>query len=237
MEYGVSCQSSAGPGGLVQDDELALAPAQGRFDRIRQSGAHALAQDEPVHHGLDDVFLAPGGPGRLGAVEFDDLSVDPHAHKPLAPRFFQHVAELAHLALDQRREQDQPRALGQRQDLVHDGLRRLAAQGTAGGGVVRLADAGVEQAQVIVNLGRRGDGRARVAAARALFERDGGGQALNEVHVGLFELVEELARVGGQALDIAAAALGIEGVEREAGLARPARPRDDHQLAAGDASG
>ena len=122
----------------------------------------------------------------------------------------------------------------QRQDLVHDGLRRLASQRAAGGGVVRLADARVEQAQVIVYLRGRGDGRARVAAAGALFERDGGGEALDEVHVGLFELVEKLARVGGEALDVAAAALGVEGVEGEAGFARAARPGDDHQLAAGD---
>ena len=37
---------------------------------------------------------------------------------------------------------------------------------------VRLADPGVEQAQVVVDLGDRADGRARVAVGRLLVDRD-----------------------------------------------------------------
>ena len=220
--------------GRVQDNELALAPAQGRFDRIRQPRADPLAQHEPVHHGVDGMFLRLGGPDGLGAVEFDDLAVQPHAHEALAPGFLQHVAELTDLPPDQRREQDQPRAGLQGEDLVHDGLRGLAAQRPARGGVVRLADRRVQEAQVVVNLGRRGDGRARVARAGALFERDGGRQALDEIHVGFFELVEELARVGRQAFHVPPAAFRVEGVEGQRTLARTARPGDDHELAAGE---
>ena len=60
-----------------------------------------------------------------------------------------------------------------------------------------------------------------------------GTQTLDKVHVGLFELVEKLPRVGGKALDVAAAALGIESVKREGAFAGTAWPRDDHELAAG----
>ena len=222
-----------GPGRLVQHDELAFAPAQRGFDRIRESRADALAQDEPIHHGLDGMLLRLGEPhGFRAAVEFDDLAVQPHAHEAFALHFFEYVAELARLPPDDRREQDQPGIRLQGEDLVDDGLGRLAAQGAAGGGIVRLADAGVEQAQVVVDLGGGGDGRARVAGPGALFERDGGGQPFDEVHVGLLQLVEELPGVGGKALDVAAAALGVEGVEGEAAFARTARPREHDQLAA-----
>ena len=55
-----------------------------------------------------ECSLALGGPDRLGAVEFDDLAVDAHAHEAFPLRLFEHVAELAHLPFDQRSEQDQP---------------------------------------------------------------------------------------------------------------------------------
>ena len=83
---------------------------------------------------------------------------------------------------------------------------------------MRLADRGVEQPQVIVDLGRGGDGRARVRGSGALFQRDGRGKTLDEIDIRLFELVEKLPRVGGEAFDVAAAALGVERVEGEARL-------------------
>ena len=39
------------------------------------------------------------------------------------------------------------------------------------------------------------------------------------VDVGFFHLTEELAGVGGEGLDVAALALGVDGVERERGFA------------------
>jgi hypothetical protein len=53
--------------------------------------------------------------------------------------------------------------------------------------------------------------------------------------LGALELAEELARVGGEALDVAPLALGVEGVEGEAGLARAADAGEDDQLALGHA--
>jgi hypothetical protein len=60
--------------------------------------------------------------------------------------------------------------------------------------------------------------------------RDRGREALDEVGVGLGELGEELARGGGEALDVAALALREDGVEGEAALAR-ARGAGDHDEA------
>jgi hypothetical protein len=44
------------------------------------------------------------------------------------------------------------------------------------------------------------------------------------IDIGLLHHLEELARIGAEALDVAAAALGIDGVEGEAGLAGARRP-------------
>ena len=67
--------------------------------------------------------------------------------------------------------------------------------GLAADRAVRAAGAGEEQAEVVVDLGDRADGRPRVAVGRLLVDRDGRRQPLDEVDVGLVHLPEELARI------------------------------------------
>jgi hypothetical protein len=45
--------------------------------------------------------------------------------------------------------------------------------------------------------------------------------------VGLLHQLQELAGVGGERLDVAALALGVERVERERGFSRAGEPGDD----------
>ena len=116
---------------------------------------------------------------------------------------------------------------------VDDLLRGLAGDQPAAVRAVRHADAGVQQPQVVVDLGDRADGRARVARRRLLVDRDRGRQALDEVDVGLVHLAEELAGVRRQRLDVAALALGVDRVERERRLARPGQAGEDDQPVAG----
>src|SRR5690606_5286576 len=78
----------------------------------------------------------------------------------------------------------------------------------------------------------RADGRARVLRSGLLFDRDGRGQALDQVDVRLAHQFEELAGVGAQALDVAALALGVDGVERQRALARAGQAGEHHQLLA-----
>ena len=54
------------------------------------------------------------------------------------------------------------------------------------------------------------------------------------VHIGLLHQFQELAGIGRQALDITALALGIDGVERQAGLARARQAGQDGQRVARD---
>jgi hypothetical protein len=65
-----------------------------------------------------------------------------------------------------------------------------------------------------------------------LLDRNGRRQAFDQVDVGLFHQLQELARIGRQRLDIAALAFGIQRVERERGFARAGQAGDDDQLVA-----
>src|SRR5439155_181379 len=99
---------------------------------------------------------------------------------------------------------------------------------------VRHADAREEHAQVVVDLGDGADGGARILAGRLLLDRDRGREPLDRVDLGLLHLLEELPRVGGERLDVAALALGVDGVEGERGLARAREPRQDDELVPGE---
>ncbi len=59
-------------------------------------------------------------------------------------------------------------------------------------------------------------------------------QAFDAVYIGLLLHLQELTRVGRQALDIAPLAFGIDGVEGEGRLARARQARNDHELVARD---
>ena len=54
-----------------------------------------------------------------------------------------------------------------------------------------------------------------------------GREAVHEVDVGLLDAFEELARVGGERFDVAALALGVDGIEGERGFARAGDAGDD----------
>jgi MFS family permease len=69
---------------------------------------------------------------------------------------------------------------------------------------------------------------------RLLLDGNGRRQPLDVVHVGLFHHRQELPRVGGQGLHVAALALGVEaGVEGQRGLAGAGQAGDHDQLVAG----
>src|SRR5690606_30503299 len=75
------------------------------------------------------------------------------------------------------------------------------------------------------------DRRARRLDRARLVDRDGRRDPLDRVRERTRQTIEELPRVRGERLDVATLSLGVEGVEGERRLPRPARPRDDRQLA------
>ena len=135
------------------------------------------------------------------------------------------------------RDDAEARARLELADVVDDLLHALPGDGPPAVGAVRVADAGVQQAQVVVDLGDRADGGPRVARGRLLVDGDRRREALDAVHVRLVHLAEELARVGREALDVAALALGVDGVEGERRLARAGEAGDDDEAVARQRSG
>ena len=108
---------------------------------------------------------------------------------------------------------------------------RVALDDAVADDAVDGSAARVEEAHVVVDLGRCCDSRARVAGRVLLLDGDGGREAVDHVYVGLLDAFEELPCVGGQRLDVAALAFSIDGVEGERGFARTGNSRNDGQLA------
>ena len=200
------------------DLDHAVGQRDRRLDRVGQALAHVAAHDEPVDDDRDVVLVLLVELDLL--LEHPQLAVDLRAREALGAQLLEHLAVLALAPAHDRRQDHEARALRQLHDLVDDLLGRLPRDRLAAVVAVRMADARPQQAQVVVDLGDRADGRARVARRRLLVDRDRRRQALDRVDVGLVHLAEELARVGAQRLDVAALALGVDRVERERRLAR-----------------
>ena len=202
-----------------------------RFDRVghaRRIGA--FAANEPVNDYLDGVPLL------LVQVELFakvvDLAVDPDADEAGLASLLENVLVLALASPDHRREYLESRPVGQRENRVHDVLYRLPLDRTAAFVAVRSADPGEQEAKVVVYLGDCADGGTRVVGNALLVNRDGGGQALYVLDVGLVHASEELPGVGGQGLDVAPLPLGINGVECERTLPRTGDAGNNDQLVA-----
>ena len=203
----------------------ALGQAQGRLEGVGEAALDALALDQAVDDDLDGVLFIAGELDDLG--ELVDLAVDASPGVALGGEVGQHRRVVALAAPDHRRQHLEAGALGELEDAVDDLLGRLAGDDRAVVRAVGHADAGEEQPQVVVDLGdgsHRGTGVARGAL---LVDGDGGREALDEVHVGLVHLPQELPRVGRERLDVAALAFGVDGVESQGRLARAGRREDD----------
>ena len=122
---------------------------------------------------------------------------------------------------------------GQGEDPGDDLLAGLGGDRPVALRAVPLADAGEQDAEVVVDLGDRADGRPRVAARRSSAGSRSRGEAVDVVDLGLGHLAEELAGVAGEALDVPPLPLGVERVEGERALARAADAGEADQLAAG----
>ena len=187
----------------------------------------AILEDESVDDHVEVVRLLPV---ELDLVaEVDDGPVDARAYEPFATQPLELELELAFAAATHRREQEDPRAVPQREDPIDNLLDGLRLDSLSAVGAVRDAHAREEDAEVVGDLGDGAHGRARGLRERSLLDRNGRRETIDALDVGLRELLEELPRVRRKRLDVAALAFGVDGVERERAFARAARPRDDDE--------
>src|SRR5665811_1066129 len=141
------------------------------------------------------------------------------------------------LAAHQRRPHHELGAGLESQDLVDDLALALPFDGASADPAVRMADAGVEQAEVVVDLRDRPHRGPGIARRCLLVDGDGRGQALYGVDVRLVHLPEELAGVRRQALHVAALTFGVDGIEGEARLTRSREAGYDYETVAREPEG
>ena len=216
----------------VFDHRQAFGELQRGLKAFGEALADVRAHHDAVDHDVDVVreFLVE----RRRFGELMEGAVDLDALKALLEVFGELLAVLALAAAHDRRQQIEPRAFRQRQHAVDHLRDDLALDRQARGGRIGHADARPQQAHVVVDLGDGADGGARVLRGRLLLDRDRRRQAVDLVDVRLLHHLQELARIGRQRFDVAALALGIDGVEGERGFAGAGQAGEHHQLVAGN---
>jgi len=209
------------------DLEDAVGQRHRGLDRVGEPLAQLRPHDQAVDHDRDVVLVLLVEHDLL--FEQPQLAVDLGAREAFGTQLLELLAVLALAAADDRGEDHEARPVLHAHDLVDDLLGRLGGDRAAAVVAMGLADAGPQQAQVVVDLGDRADRRPRVARGRLLVDRDRRRQALDRVDVRLVHLAEELARVRAQRLDVAPLPLRVDGVEGERRLAGARQARDDHE--------
>ena len=217
---------------VAQHMDHALAVLQGARQRIAQQGLVLGLDVQAQDRQLDGVFLEAVDAREAGGRQ----EVAVHAQVGVAARAGP-IGQLRVDALavhDQRRQQADVLPAKLRHQLRGDALRRLRLHRRAVMDAMLHAELHIQQAQEMPDLGG-GTHRALAPAARqALLDRDRRRDAIHGVHLGPAGRLHDAARVGVQALQIAALALVEQDVERQRGLARAADPRDHAELAARD---
>src|SRR4051812_30425220 len=196
-----------------------LRELKGSLDRIAQATAIFRPHDEPVHNHRDVVVHPPVELRWLG--DFDQLAVDNGAHESLFAGRLEQLTELAFAPAHQRREDLDLRAFGPGEDGIGNLSRALALDRASAVGAMRGSGSGVEESEVVVDLGHCPNGRARVVAGRLLFDGYRGRQPFDGVDVRLLHQAQELSGVGGERLDVPALSFGVDGIEGERGFPRP----------------
>ena len=210
------------------DHDEPLGERDGGLDRLRQPEAEVVLHHEPVDDHLDRVLELLVERRRL--LEQVLLAVDLDAREPLVAEALEHVAVLALPVANDRGVDREARPLGEREDLLDDRVDRLPGDRPAADRAVRAPDARVEEPQVVVDLGDRADGRARVPRRRLLVDRDRRREPVDRVDVGLLHHLQELPRVGRERLDVTPLTLGVDRVEGKARLPRAGEPGDADEL-------
>ena len=209
------------------DDHDIVGKIQGEINPVPQPPLDAGADDQPVDEYLDIVVPAPLQFQVL--VERSDLPVHTDLREAPRPQGRQLLLELTLAPAHDRRQHVDPLVGGTMQHDVEDPVDRLAGDRMATLRTVRDADIGEEQTEIVVDLGDGPDGGARVGAGGLLLDRDGRRQALDQIDIGLLDLLEELPRVGRQRLDVAPLPFRIDGIEGERRLTRPGETGHDDQ--------
>ena len=214
------------------DDDDVVGEVERHLDRFGKPALDARLHDEPIDHDFDRVIPAPIEGEVL--VERSKHPVDARFGEALLFQLGELFLELAFPAAHDGRQDVDARVLRVDEHHVHDAFERLRGNFPAALMTVRDADVGEQQAEVVVNFRDGANRRSRVRRGGFLLDGDGGRQAVDQIDVGFFHLLEKLPRVGRQRLDVPPLALRVDRVEGERRLPRARQTGDDRQLVARD---
>ena len=157
--------------------------------------------------------------------DFPQHPIDPDVDVSLLAEILEQVLVVSLAVLDKRGHDVDAVSLvtlhNQRQYLV-DGVFHHALSRQVGIGV---GSAGIQESQVVIDLGCGAHGAARVAVDRLLPYRDDGTQAGNLVHVGALEHPHHVTGIGREGFQVSALPLGKHGVKCQRRLAAATQPR------------
>ena len=191
----------------------AVGVAQRGLETFGQALLGICAHLETIDHHFDGVLLVLVELGH--GVDFVDFAIHPNPHETLRAQLGEEFEVFTLAPHHQRRQDHQLGVFRQRQHRVDHLRHRLRGQRNAVFRALRIADAGIQQAQVIVDFSDRADGRARVVAGGFLLDGNRRRQPLDQVDVGFLHQLQKLPGVGRQRFNVAALTLGIERVESE----------------------
>ena len=143
------------------------------------------------------------------------VAIDLDAGEAALHQFGQFFAVFALTPTDDWRKQQQPAAGLHFKDAVDHLAYSLALDRQPGCRRIGHTDAGIEQAEIIVNLGHRAYRGARIFRCRLLLDGDRRRQAVDRFDIGFLHQLQELPGISREALDIAALPFGIDGIEGE----------------------
>ena len=145
----------------------------------------------------------------------DDLAIDPSADVAALHHVGEEIFELAFLATDHRREQHEPRAVGQGKNPRQNLFAGLGGNGALAFRAMALAHPCVQHAQKVGDFRNRPDRGAGVAPGGFLLDADRRRQPANKFNIRFGKLAQELTGVIRQTFDVPALAFGVQRVERE----------------------
>ncbi len=209
-----------------------LGELQRSLDGVGEAPPVVGTNHQPIHDHRNAVVRGLGELRRLRQLHL--LSVHQRAYEALLSGRLEEIAKLAFPPAHERREHLDTRVGGPAEYGVGYLTGALALDRPAALRAVRKPRTGVEEPEIVVDLGDRSDRGARVVAGRLLLDRDGRREPLDGVDIGLLHEPEELASVGRERLDVAPLPLGVDGVEGERRLPRAREPRDDGEAVTRD---
>ncbi|OQB35084.1 MAG: hypothetical protein BWY09_02439 [Candidatus Hydrogenedentes bacterium ADurb.Bin179] len=220
---------------FIPDPDQPFTQSQTRFHGIGKTFPGIGVDGKPVYDNVDVMFHV----SFHFDIVFHMIKRAVHTDTGVSLLFDvrEHLLIVAFALAYQRRHQLHPRALGKGENAVHNALGRLRFNRLAAFMAVGDTCPGKEQAQIIINFGDRADGGTGIAVRCLLLDGNGRTQSLDILHIGLVHLVQELARIGRQALHVTTLSLGINGIESKAGLTRTAQAGNDDQTVTGQFNG